>query len=274
MPSQKESQISDSNLSLVQNLAPQITPQTSSEEEDTIDLYALFLELMNHIWLIIAVTLAGGIIAGAISYFLIAPTYSSTAKLYIVSAANDSVVDLTDLNIGTSLTADYEELLTCIPVVNSVIEEMKLEDTREELLKRTVISNPDNTRILNITVTSTDPVEARDTANTFAKVAIQYLPETMSTNAPNIAQKAILPEKKVGPSNVKNAILGCVIFGVLICGFYTVRFLLDDTFHTSEDLENYLGIIPLAVIPEAEGFSDESKTKKSFLKRFSRRKRR
>ncbi|MDO4200326.1 MAG: Wzz/FepE/Etk N-terminal domain-containing protein [Clostridia bacterium] len=252
----------------INDMSPMVSPHIDNHnlynEEDTIDLYALFLELLDHIWPIVGVTLLMAFIAEAISFFLIAPKYESTAKLYVVSASSDSVVNLTDLNIGSSLTADYEELLTSYPVVNSVLEEMNLEYTREELLKMTKISNPQNTRILDITITSKDPKEARDIANKFASVAIRYLPETMSTNAPNIAQKAILPEKKVGPSNSKNTIIGAVLGFVIICGFYTVRFLLDDTFHTSEDIENYLGIVPLAVIPEAAGMGDDDNKKKTF----------
>lgn len=273
MAPNKQFEFSETIKDVTPMVSAQIDNRNMDDDEDTIDLYALFLELLDHIWPIMGVTLLMAFIAGAISYFLIAPTYESTSKLYVVSASGDSVVDLTDLNIGTSLTADYEELLTSYPVVNSVIKEMKLEYTREELLGMTKISNPANTRILDITVTSTDPAEARDIANKFADVAIRYLPETMSTNAPNIAQKAILPEKKVAPSNSKNTLIGAVLGFVIICGFYTVRFLLDDTFHTSEDIENYLGIVPLAVIPEADGMGDDGGKKKRFplARVFSRR---
>ena len=52
----------------------------------------------------------------AYSYFLIRPTYQSTAKMYVVSTSKNSVVDLNALNIGTSLTADYEQLMLSYPV--------------------------------------------------------------------------------------------------------------------------------------------------------------
>ena len=54
------------------------------------------------------------------SYFRIAPTYTSVAKMYIVSASDDSVVDLTDLNIGKALTLDYEDLMLSYPVLDQV----------------------------------------------------------------------------------------------------------------------------------------------------------
>ena len=58
------------------------------------------------------------------------------------------------------------------------------------------LENPQDTRILNINVTSTDPKQARDIANTLMDVSIDYLPKTMSTNAPNVAQKAKIADRK------------------------------------------------------------------------------
>lgn len=61
----------------------------------------------------------------------IAPTYTSVAKMYIVSASDDSVVDLTDLNIGKALTLDYEDLMLSYPVLDQVIEQLDLDKTHQ-----------------------------------------------------------------------------------------------------------------------------------------------
>ena len=57
----------------------------------------------------------GAVLFNAFAYFLIKPTYQSTAKLYVVSASDDSIVNLQDLNIGSSLTKDYEDLILSYP---------------------------------------------------------------------------------------------------------------------------------------------------------------
>ena len=58
------------------------------------------------------------------------------------------------------------------------------------------LENPQDTRILNINVTSTDPKQARDIANTLMDVSIDYLPKTMSTNAPNVHRRRKLQIEK------------------------------------------------------------------------------
>lgn len=220
-----------------------------SSSPEKIDLRDYMMELADHIWIIVLFTLFCGACAGLYAYFCIPPTYSATAKLYVVSSSGNSMVDLTDLNIGSSLVSDYRELMNSDPVIDEVIEKMDLSYSPDELRKMIDISNPGGTRVICITIESRDYREALDMANTFAEVAVSYLPETMSTNAPNIAQHAKY-YRKVAPNERGYAILG-VFWGLLaICGYYFFHFTMDDTFHTAEDVESCLGLQTLAVVPE------------------------
>lgn len=60
----------------------------------------------------------------------------------MVSTSDDSVVNLNDLNLGTSLTSDYEELMFSYPVLNRVIEKLKLDMDYEDLAKLYTLNNP------------------------------------------------------------------------------------------------------------------------------------
>lgn len=222
-------------------------------EIDLLDLCYLMLDKLHHIILCL---LAGSVLFNAYAYFMVDPTYESTSKLYVVSSADDSVVDLSDLNIGTSLTSDYEELILSYPVLNKVIDKMNLNLTSEELAKKIAIVNPDDTRILRITVTTTDPVLSKNIANTVAEVATEYLPETMSTVAPNIAQVAKVADRKANPSYTKYTMIGALLGMLLCCGCITVEYLLDDTIRSGEDMEKYFNMVPLTVIPQSDEFSD------------------
>lgn len=176
----------------------------------------------------------------AYSYFLIRPTYQSTAKMYVVSTSKNSVVDLNALNIGTSLTADYEQLMLSYPVLEQVINKLNLDMNSDALKGMITLENPQDTRILNINVTSTDPKQARDIANTLMDVSIDYLPKTMSTNAPNVAQKAKIADRKAGPSYTKYTMIGALAGAFLYCMYIVVKYLMDDTIHTADDMEKYL----------------------------------
>lgn len=231
----------------------------NEDVEDTIDLLELARTLLSKWRWLALFTVAGMLIAGLYSFFVIKPTYTATAKLYVVSSSGDTIVDLTDLNIGTSLTKDYQELIMSYPVLDQVISALNLDMNSDALAKLITLSNPANTRVLSITVKTTDPDLSANIANTLAGVAQEYLPETMSTVRPNVAQVARRPYQKAGPSNSKNAILGGVVGFALIAGILTVRFITDDTIRTAEDVEKWLEVPLLTSIPENEAMHLEDK---------------
>ena len=238
-----------------------------AEEETEIDLIDLAWALLDKIHYIVLCFLIGAVIMNAYSYFLVRPTYKSTAKMYVVSASKNSVVDLDALNIGTSLTADYEQLMLSYPVLEQVINKLNLDMDSDTLAKMITLENPTDTRILNINVVSTDPKNARDIANTLMDVSVDYLPKTMSTNAPNVAQKAKLADHKDGPSYTKYTIIGALAGAFLYCMYLVVKYLMDDTIHTADDMEKYFDIVPLAVIPDVEGLASEKQQKKGKLEK-------
>lgn len=236
------------------------------EEEDTIDLVELFYVLWGHVWQILLCLVLGAAVAFGYTRFLVTPLYKAASSIYIVSASNNSVVNLTDLQIGAQLTSDYRELLYSRPLLEDVIENLDLETTTKKLSDMIEVTNTSGTRILKITVTSPDPVEAADIANELVKQACIYLPQIMETDEPNLVERAIPPTVKSSPSYAKNIVLGGLLGVVLCCGVLVVQYLLDDTLKTPDDISRYFGVQPLATIPEAD-LGEATEKKSSLLRR-------
>lgn len=228
------------------------TTQVIEDDAVEIDLVELFYYLRHKLIWLILVFLLGGTITGLISYYLLTPKYEATAKVYMVSASTDSLINLSDLNLGTSLSEDYEEMLRIRPVYEKIIKQLKLDYEYEDFLKLIDISTVGNTRVLQITVETEDPEESKNIANLLADHAENYLPELMETSEPNVAEYAILPEKPSSPDILKNTIIGAFVALLLLGGSFTVRFVMDDTFKSAEDVDHVFGIMPLTVIPESD----------------------
>lgn len=230
-----------------------------TEDKNEIDLVELFYVLWGHIWHILICLVLGALIALGITKFLITPMYEATSSIYIVSASNNSVVDLTDLQIGAQLTADYQELMLSRPLLEDVIENLDLKDadgekamTVKELRDMIEVTNASDTRILKLTVTSPNPQESADIANELVNQACIYLPQIMETDEPNLVEEAIAPTEKSSPSYTKNTLIGGLLAACFCCGFLIIRYLLNDTFMTPDDIAKAFGVQPLATIPEAE----------------------
>ena len=231
----------------------------AQERRDYIDLVDLFGYYMSRLPLLIAAVLIGALISGLVTYFMIPNKFTATSRMYMVSASSDSVVNLSDLNIGTSLSNDYVELMQTRPVVEGVIEKLGLDYSYEELLKMINLSVVSNTRIVKISVTSTDPREAMNIANQMAKTSQVELPKVMEAPTPTIAEMAVLPTRRSSPSMTKNVALGSISLLMAALLVLTVIYRMDDTVKTSEDLEKAFGVMPLSVIPEGkiEGIKKE-----------------
>ena len=221
-----------------------------ADRRETVDLVDLFGFYISRLPLLIAAAVIGAICAGLITRFLIPDKFTATSRMYMVSASSDSVVNLADLNIGTSLSSDYVELMQTRPIVEGVIEELGLEYSYEHLLKMITLSVVPNTRIVKISATSTNPKEAMEIANQMAKTSKVELPKVMEAPTPTIAELAVLPTKRSAPSLSKNVTLGAVSLFIIALGVLTVVYRMDDTIKTSEDLEKAFGILPLSVVPE------------------------
>lgn len=240
------------NQKIEATTASQPMRQRRDRIDNTINLVELFYLLWGHAWQIIVCLILGAVMAFSYTYFCVTPQYQASARIYIVSASNNSVVNLSDLQVGSQLTSDYQELILLRPLLEDVIENLSLPMDYEELQGMISITNTSDTRILKITVTSPDPQQAADIANELSAQARIYLPRIMETDSPNIAEEAITPKQKSSPSYSRNTMMGGMLGAILYCSILIIRYLMNDTFVTPDDVEKYLGIQPLATIPEGD----------------------
>ena len=238
-----------------------------SSKEIEIDLMELFFRLIENAKKIIAGALVGMFIFAAYSFLLATPMYEATCKIYVMSAS-DSAINLSDLQIGAALTADYQEIFSTWEVHEQVLQNLGLDYSYNELEDMISITNPSSTRILAITVTSDDPAEAAAMANEYAAVASRYISDTMMTDEPSMLSKALEPTDPVSPRKVFNTALGFLLGALVMCAIVTVQFILDDKIKTAEDIRKYTGMPTLAVVPINGDFMSSNREKGGRKERF------
>lgn len=246
--------------------SPQSGMGSSSDDEITIDLAELFGVLWHWIWLILLVALLLGGAAYAFSKFVIPEEFQSTTKIYVLDKESGSggQSTYTDLQVGSQLTKDYAELITSRTVIEKVIADNHLESVYDykEFLNKVEVNTPIDTRIVSITVTDTNPALAQALADDIRVEASDLIIDTMQINAVNTYEVANLPTEKSAPSCSKWALLGALLGALLVGGTVTLQYILDDTIKTSEDIEQYLGLSTLALIPLDENIGGAEKGKK------------
>lgn len=224
--------------------------------------------ILSILWEKILVIIATGIIVGLagflVSKFLITPKYESETKLYILNRANDSATTLSDVQLSTQLTKDYQILVTSAPVMNQVIKELGLNMKASELASTISVDTPSDTRVLQITVTSDDPKRAKDIADKVAQVSSKKICDIMKIEQVNVIEEGSMSEEPAVDTVQKWTLIGLALGIVLSCAVIIIRSMLDDTVKTTEDVEKYFDLSTLAVIPISEEMDDGlGKNKKS-----------
>ncbi len=218
--------------------------------------------------LIAATAVVGAVLMALYTFFLVTPMYKATATIYVVSR-DDSVLNFSDLQVGSELTSDYIKVFEMWEVHEKVISNLDLDYTYTDMASMLSVTNTSDTRMLDITVTNPDPEEAAAIANEYADVGAKYISEKMKTDEPTLMSSARVPENPFSPNKAKNILLGFVVGFVLACAVVVVRTMLDDTYKSADDIRKYTGHGRAGIDPLADA-GEQPKEKSEFKRRTKR----
>lgn len=200
-------------------------------------------------WLIL---LAGAALAAAAvlaTKLFVTPEYESVTKMYVLNKQDSTTLNSSDLQASAWLTKDYAEIIKSRTVTESVIESLELNMEHEELIEKISVETPVDTRIVTISVMDESPYLAMRIADEVRDAAAEQIQKVMATEAVNVVDEANLPAEQARPSLAKNGVLAG-IFGVLAAVVITLAlYTANDTIRSREDVERYLKVGTLGVIP-------------------------
>jgi len=228
-----------------------------------IDLWEIISLLFSRFWIILGALMIAAIGAFFVSQFMITPTYKSTTQIAVLSRQSGDNVTLSDMQLSGQLTRDYVVLIKSRFVLEQVIEKLGLSDNYNELSSQIAVTTQSDSRIVSITVTDTIPIRARDIADAVRDASSEHIRNVMNVEAVNIAEFANLPTTKSAPNVTLYTLIGGLAGALLAVAVILFRFFLDDSLKTSDDVERYLELSTLAMIPVME---DDKKKKKKGIK--------
>lgn len=240
--------------------------EKQQNDEVEIDLLEIFALLKEKIVKIVGVGVILAALVAIGTLFIIKPQYESTSKLYIVGESN-SIVSLTSLQAGSQLAQDYIHIVESRPVIEKVISNLNLDMEYDELLDIITLNNPSDTRILEVTAKTDDPYVAKEIVDEVGKVSADRIKSIMGVEPPTTVEYGHVADQKSSPSLVKNTAVG-LVGGMFVSAFIIiVIYLLNNTIASEDDVEKYLGLNNLGVIPIEEGSVEQMMRDKRKRKR-------
>ncbi len=231
----------------------------NEQDEIQIDLVALLLHLRKKLWIIVAATLVCAVVGFAVSQFLMTPQYTASTRMYVLNRSSDSTVVSSDFQISNYMVSDYQELIVGRNVTSAVIEQLNLDLTDAQLKSKITVSSPSNTRFIQIDVEDADPQMAAKIADSVREQASSQLTSIMMVDAVTTVYEAEVPVKPTSPNVTRNALLGGLVGMVIAVGIFSVLFIMDDHIRNEDDVERYLGLSTIGVIPVMKELNAPSK---------------
>ena len=252
--------------------------------KNTYTIKDLLTLLWNHILLIVAITLCGGIAAFSFSKFVLPVKYSSHITMYVQSytgISENKANNENNISNSKQLVNTYMEVLKDDEVMNAV-SALLLEQYAEEDLRRVfsfdeegkisssslrnclTISSVTDTSAVTITATTENPNLAADICNDITQVAPKYVEEAVGVGSINTIGKAKVYKTPVAPNNTKNAILGMAAAFLIIV---MVILIIDYFDNTIKETEKIAKKYEKSIIGEIRQLGDGKKKKSKKGKR-------
>jgi capsular polysaccharide biosynthesis protein len=220
--------------------------------EEEISLVEIGQVLIKRWKLLFFLPLLAAVIAYVASSFLITPLYVSSSTLIVMpfteTLEGGSVVRH-DIATTRQVVQSCRELTLSLDSLQRVIGELNLPYTANQLLGNLEITVND---VTSVSATDASPMRAFEIASHVTNVLMEYITDTARLENVQLLNPAQVP---TAPVNQRSNLNMAVAFVLALMVAVALAFLfehLDNTIKTSDDVQKYLGVPVLGVIPEFE----------------------
>lgn len=252
-----------------------------SNDIDIIKILKQLLVVKNIAFMVMAGILAG-IIAFCYSKFMLPELYTSSVAMYVnnsdVKYGNDTV-DMATLATSRNLADSYVIILKNDVVMEEVGAELLKMYSPEDISQYFNVSEKDgkqyikgkyingcfsiapidNTEILQVSVTTKDPLLSANICNCMVKVAPVFLKRVIGAGSVEAIGAANIPEAKSYPNNSANTMKGVFVGVFIVVLIMLLRILLDNKIRNSDRFKEKFDYPVLGEIPLVDGGNNSNK---------------
>ena len=219
------------------------------EEINIKDLFSYFISKFYLVFIIVFVFLFVGI---TYTLFFQTPKYSSNTTLVLTRVEDvetNTAITQTDIMLNQKLVSTYREIITSRSILKTVISDLELNYSINELASMVSVSSVRDTELIKISVSSTSATEATEIANALAVVFSERILDIFNIKNISIIDRAEIPSE---PYNIR-ILLQIAIY--LALGLFTsilsilTIYSLDTTLKDEEEVEKHLKLPVLGIVP-------------------------
>lgn len=216
--------------------------------EEVIDISKV-LNLLKRNWkFIVGLSLLGALLAAAISFFLIKPTYSASTQILVNNKASEDRLELQANQTDLQLINTYNEIIKSPVILDKVAKNLNISN---DLSSKISVSNSTQSKVITIAATSKNYKDAAKIVNETARVFSKEVGKIMNTDNVTVLTKADedLKPSPVKPKPLINTLIGLILGLLLALAITLLNNMLDKRVRTEEEVQEILGLPVIGTIP-------------------------
>jgi capsular polysaccharide biosynthesis protein len=210
--------------------------------EETISINDVFKTLKKRWKLIMLLTLIAALISGAISYFVLTPVYQSSTQILVNQKQSENQLDSIQIRSNIDMINTYSVIIKSPAILEKVIDELKLDQSVDQLSQKITINSQQNSQVFSLTVQDSNPSLAVEIANTVSETFQKEIKDIMNVDNVSVLAKAEIKENPtpVKPNPLLNIAIAVVVGLMAGIGLAFLLEYMDNTIKDEEDIERLL----------------------------------
>lgn len=224
---------------------------------EEIELREIFFILRKRLAIILILVILSVVSSAFASFFILDKQYQASTTI-IVGSRNTFLytetkdLQLSDITMYQKLLKTFSEIAKSRMVSEKVIDNLNLGISIEVLQKKIIVTTVGDTQMMTIKVTDLNPETAASIANNLANIFKSEVAQIMQVENVEIIDPAIVPKSPIRPRPKLNIGIAFVLALMVGVGLSLLLEYLDHTIKTPDDIEKYIDLPVLGVIPYME----------------------
>ena len=211
-------------------------------------LLELFALMRKHLAMVIAIPVACAVVVAAVCFIVLPNVYTASTSMYVLtkSGTNTDSITNSDLSASQMLTNDVATLIKSSRVKAEAAEAAGLDSLAGYKVS---VDNSTTTRLITISVESTDPEGSATVANQLAESADKIAQSVMDIQSINVIDKAVAPTSPSGPPRLLYTLIALLVGLFAAIAIIVISDMANTRVRSSEEASEMLDLPVIGRIP-------------------------
>lgn len=218
---------------------------------EELELREYWLIIRKHLLLVVLIPVIAVIVSGVVSFFVIQPQYSASTTLLVnQQTSTTNPLQYQDIQVSEALVKTYSNIIKSHTIESKVISDLGLNTTAAILDGSISVSSPDQSQVIEVTVTNGNQASAAKIANDLAQVFQGKAQTLMNVENVQIIDHALVQANPspVKPNKKLNLAIALILGLMVSIGLAFLLEYLDNRIRTENDARRYLNLPVLGAV--------------------------